>query len=217
MRKHPQQSKLDQLAAHDLRALFHLTDIKNLPRILRLGILPKAKLIQRGVVHVDISEPTVQNRRDAKTLTIRPGVERSVHEMVPLFLRTRTPMLFRRKEMAPDLCFIVVDARLISEDDVECVVCDGNAASNATQFFLFDEDGSALDELPWSVLDAEWWNDIVDGRRKRSAELLIWPSVPTEAFVGIIVKDANAGFRVQEILDEMDSDLECGVAPKYFF
>ena len=93
----PQQSKLDQLAKHGLRALFHLTAIDNLPGILSQGILPHARLRRHGINHTDISESSVQERRNATILTIRPGVRRSVHEMVPLFLRTLSPMLYKRR------------------------------------------------------------------------------------------------------------------------
>jgi hypothetical protein len=68
--------------------------------------------------------------------------------------------------------------------DQKSVITDGNAANKPTKFYHSLND---LDKLPWDVLNAERWSNFEDtdekkkeDRRKRSAEILIYPDVPAE-------------------------------------
>lgn len=210
-------AKQQELAAHGVQHLFHLTHIQNLPSILRHGLRPLSHLRHHQIRFMDVSEPTVQNRRENLQIRLDSGRAFPIHDMVPLFFTPLTPMLYRRRELTPELCFVVVDAAAICEDAIECLLCDGNAASKETSFYHFLPGRKVLEALPWDVLRAPSWNDLPDGRRKRSAEVLVWPAVPTVRFVGIGVKAEATRCVVSSVLRACGSQTQCYVRRQYFF
>jgi len=209
-------SKLAELAAHKVDYLFHLTHVRNLESILRDGLLPLSQLRSGQVAFTDVSEPTVQMRRDNKQLRLGPRVL-SIHDLVPLFITPLTPMLYSRRNLIDELCFVIVHGSLICEDDVECVICDGNAASGPTKFWRLAPDQEVLSNLPWDVLRAQSWRDQPDGRRKRSAEVLVWPKVPVERIARIGVKSDGTRAGVDAALSAAGAKCECHVLPQIFF
>ena len=84
-----------------INSLWHMTHIRNVPSIMRNGLLahqsPKLQLMNL----VDISDPDVQRWRTK----VDPHFSRSLHEYVPLYINPRNPMLFRRREMQREICF----------------------------------------------------------------------------------------------------------------
>jgi len=81
-------------------------------------------------------------------------------------------MLRVRKDLQHDLCLVEVLFSALSE--TQWIISDGNAASLGT---LFYNSLAAMDHLPWEVLNAGNWSALPDGKRKRCAEVLIYPKV----------------------------------------
>jgi len=215
MVKSTQPSKLDQLSQYQLKHVYHLTHIDNLVSILANGIVPKATLDAEGIEYEDVADESVQDRRHVKQV---PGTEYTVHEMVPVFFRTLTPMLYTRQSLNESLCILDIDVKLISQSNIECIVCDGNAASTSTKFYRFNADSPSLHNVPWEVLKDRYWHDKPDGKRKVSAELLIWPSIPTAAIQGISVAVHSAQVRVKKIIAASGFDfVRCKVDADSFF
>jgi hypothetical protein len=215
MTSHAKRAKLAELQEYKIDRLFHLTHLDNLPGILRRGILPQSRLQTDALPYTDISEPTVQQRRE-KILNVC-SVERRVHELVPLFFVPKTPMLSCRRKLSNDICFVVVAGEYLSADEIECVICDGNAASAPTGFWLFRPGCNVLSNVPWDTLNAATWFDRIDGKRERSAEVLVWPSIPANAFVEIAVKSWIVQQRVAAIVAAAKSTVPWIVRKDYFF
>ena len=77
----------------DLRALeifevYYLAPIDNLSSILTTGILPHNEVAKRNLSHIDISLPSVQQRRSF----------RGLHDFVPLYFACKTPMSYKRRD-----------------------------------------------------------------------------------------------------------------------
>ena len=89
-------------------------------------------------------------------------------------------MLFRRKEMQSDICFVEVSLNAL--DETNFLISDGNAASAKTQFFNTAQE---LQFLPWPVLRADFWSDFDEGKRKACSEILI-PSRVAPKFIRVI-------------------------------
>ncbi|QSV46651.1 DUF4433 domain-containing protein [Geobacter benzoatilyticus] len=152
-------------------ALFHMTHISNLEGIFTHGILSNHEAHHRQLIASDISDPSVQCLRDK----LDPRYNRPIHAYVPLYLNPRNPMLYVRKEMQEKICILEVSVSILEEN--EYLFTDGNAAAHDTQFFCnLDQ----LHLLPWDVLKSKFWNDFTDGKRKRCAEFLIFPSISAE-------------------------------------
>lgn len=156
-----------------IKSLWHMTHIRNVPSIMRNGLLahqsPKLQLMNP----VDISDPDVQRWRTR----VDPHFSRSLHEYVPLYINPRNPMLYRRREMQRQICFIEISVAALEGRDF--IFSDGNAASNRTHFYT---DISDLRLLPWEVLRSNFWTDFDDGKRKACSEVLV-PDIVEPHFI----------------------------------
>ncbi|MEA5516852.1 DarT ssDNA thymidine ADP-ribosyltransferase family protein, partial [Nodularia sp. UHCC 0506] len=54
------------------------------------------------------------------------------------------------------------------------IFSDGNAAAGDTRFY---RDTQMLNQLPWNIIWAKYWNDFEDGRRIKCAEILVHPKI----------------------------------------
>src|SRR5690606_33020996 len=121
---------------------------------------------------VDIADNQVNDRRSR----LEPIYNRSIHDYVPLYFNPRNPMLFRRNNIQNDIVILAIDRNILYQENV--LFTDGNAAANATSFYNNPEE---LNNLSWSCINAEYWNDIVDGKRLKCSEVLVFPNIQTNA------------------------------------
>lgn len=77
--------------------LHHITAIKNLPSIMDAGL--HAHSTMEEVVHVDISDRKVQERRKRQD----PVFGRPLQDYVPTYVNPRNPMLYLRQDIVDDL------------------------------------------------------------------------------------------------------------------
>ncbi|PID55817.1 hypothetical protein CSB45_13990 [candidate division KSB3 bacterium] len=70
------------------------------------------------------------------------------------------------------MCLIEISLSTLSDHNF--IFTDGNAAARNTHFYNAISD---LDKPPWDVLNASYWNDFPDGKRKRCSEVLIYPMI----------------------------------------
>ena len=79
-----------------------------------------------------------------------------------------------------------------------------------------------MDKIPWDVIQAEYWSDYPDGRRRRCAEFLIYPSVTPRYFSRLVVVSSNAAEACASILrrtlnQSSSRQIDIAVEPGYFF
>ncbi len=149
---------------YGITSLWHMTHRNNVRNILRLGILNYYDAHRLSTEVMDISEPSVQRRRE-KT---EQQYGRKIHDYVALYINPRNPMLYCRKYMQDKLCLISVSLTVLGEN--QYLLSDGNAASSDTNFYASISD---LQSLPWGVLMANYWTGYPDGKRKRCSEVLV--------------------------------------------
>jgi len=217
MKSIAERQRLDAFKHRKVEELLHLTHISNLKGILQNGLLPRSVVEKRMLSFRDISYQTVQNLRRDKEVRLPGRPRMTFRDLVPLFLVPKTPMLSRLRETTDDLCFVVVKPRRICEDSFELLICDGNAAADGTTCHSLSANTSALEHLPWAVLTASYWRGHEDGKRKRAAEILVWPKVPVEDILCVVVFSAITHQRVSSLLQESGARCECRVRPNYFF
>lgn len=156
--------------AYGINSFWHITHRHNIPTILEKGILSN-KTAHGDLSPIDISNSDVQKRRGR----IEPFYNRAVHEYAPLYINAKNPMLYVRKDIQHELCIIEISLSVLKESNF--VFTDGNAASQDTKFY---KEPSELSALPWDVMKASYWTDFPDGKRKRCAEVLIYPKIGPE-------------------------------------
>lgn len=173
------EEKNDSVAPHfqvfGLSSLWHITHRDNLINIFDKGILSNSRAYSE-LRPVDISNHEVQRRRDRAD----PFYNRAIHDYAPLYVNPRNPMLYVKKDLQHELC--VLEVSLSALDEVEFLFTDGNAASRDTRFY---KDVKDLAFIPWDVIRADYWNDYADGKRKRCAEVLVFPHVAPRYIVRV--------------------------------
>ncbi len=167
-------------ARYGQNSLWHITHRENIPGILKHGLLCNSSLTKaiESESIFDISDPGVQANREK----LDPIYQRKIHDYVPLYINPKNPMMFKKKENLKELCLLEVSLEILNYHTF--LLSDGNAASKDTKFF------NSLDGvkyLPWAVLNADYWSDFDDGKRKRCSEVLISSKIEPKYFLAIHV------------------------------
>jgi hypothetical protein len=161
---------IKEFNGHGVFALWHMTHKDNIKEILNKGILSNT-LAYEKTRPKDISNHSVQKWRESND----PIYERKIHDYAAAYINIKNPMLYVRRDMQNELCLIEISLSVLSDDNF--IFTDGNASARDTKFYNLVDD---LEKLPWEVLNASYWNNFEDGKRKRCAEVLIYPSIAPE-------------------------------------
>ena len=84
--------------------VYNITSIENVPSIIESGIL--CFNLAGKIPHNSIAIPTVQDRREQ--VTIPNGLK--LHSYANLYFDYNNPMLYKRKDVADNLCVLAVSA-----------------------------------------------------------------------------------------------------------
>lgn len=178
----------------DLVELHYITLIRNVPSILRHGIVCHRAAARLGAI--SIADPSVQDIRAQKRV---PG-GLHLHEYAPLYFNARNPMMYRRKDMHNSICVLRISKTIM--EAFGAIISDHNAASSAARFYPAPD---GLEHIDPEYVFAEYWtheNGIEQRRRKARicAEVLVPERVPPEFIVGAYVS-GQAGFRALSALE----------------
>lgn len=166
----------DALRQHGVTSLWHMTHYQNIASIMQSGLISHTSILKTGTVRNDISDESVQKHREATD----PFYQRKIHDYVPLYIAPRNPMLYKLRNQQREICFIEICTSVLSE--MQFLLTDGNAAAHRTRFL---SDARDVPLLPWDVLHADYWGDFPDGKRKKCAEVLIFPRIYVRHFKSI--------------------------------
>jgi len=194
------------------RALFHITDRKNLPTILARDLQAKNEAKRLKLKHYSIAHENIQERRSSKKVPI--GRKGTIHDYVPLFFAARPPMLYAVQYKVPqeDVIYLLVAWRALELPDT--VITDGNASSADTQFYRV---AGNLDKIDRKTLSLVWWNETAEQKRKKAAEVLVWKSLSIGLIGGIVVLNDNVRKAVEPVVAARKLKLQVRVAPEYYY
>jgi hypothetical protein len=187
--------------------LHSIIPMANIASVLQHGILSYERAEQ--LEHFSVALQPVQDRRDQKRV---PGGLR-LHQYANLYFHARNPMLYKRRNEAPQLCVLRVSVAVLQGNGA--VITDCNAASDYVRF---------LAPQQWSVLNfddiyaADWRHPdnaprYYQHRSRKCAEVLVPHSVGTNLLVGAYVVDQAARTR----LTQLGFPLPVVVDPVFFF
>lgn len=179
----------------EIKSLFYITHIDNLPLILSRGILSHATIEKMGVSFTPIYDGDIVSRRKGK---VTPD-QRSLWEYANLYFQPRNPMMYRviHEKDKHDIAVVGVSPDVLGAKDV--LVTDGNAANEPTQFFPVPE-GLTVLQQQWKIIQGDWWNDLDGSKRKIMAESLIPGRIKPDAIHSIFVVDHSTMDRVTGII-----------------
>jgi len=197
----------------DVKALYYICHIENLPSIIKDGILcyNKAKKLRPETIY----NPDVQERRKNKLIPFgRTG--KKLHDYANLYFNPRNAMMYAIRNRHMELCVLLIDADILDNSDV--VVSDGNASSDHVRFYSTQY----LDDLVEESIFAKGWthpNRIEYYRRKSAvcAEVLVPSFVPSNFITGIYVSCNESREKVKRLLEDSPLQNEVFVNNDLFF
>lgn len=150
---------------YEIDGLYHFTHVHHVQSIFKNGLRSHNNSHELGLVRNDISNPEVQRLRSQRSIGGRP-----LHDYVPLYFNPRNAMLFDvfRNHTLVDIAIIRLPRNLLLQKGVWFT--DGNAANTPTISYDRLED---LNKLDWECIQAEYWTEYEDGKRKCMAEILV--------------------------------------------
>jgi O-acetyl-ADP-ribose deacetylase (regulator of RNase III) len=179
----------------DIRSLYYITHVENLPSILQHGILSHAQMESRSISYTPIYDASIVSNRKNKAT---PN-GRSLWDYANVYFQARNPMMYRvvHEKGRQELAVVGVTSEVLKGDGVW--ISDGNAANRPTQFFSAAE-GLKVIHDQWRVIQLEYWNDRDGSKRRIMAECLAPEKIATEQIHTIYVADQDTKQRVQELI-----------------
>ena len=177
----------------DIKNLYYITHIDNLPSILERGILSHERIEEEGLQPAHIYNTDIVNRRKEKNT---PD-QKSLWSYANLYFQARNPMMYRvvHEKGAKGLAVISVSKKILQAPGV--FITDGNAANDPTQFY-FPSDGLKMLGQQWKIIQNEWWNNLDGSKRKIMTECLVPNSISSEFIHSIYVADEETRVSVSE-------------------
>ena len=187
--------------------LYNITHIDNIPYIIQNGIMSFDDI--KHMSHHSIAMNDVQLRRDSVLI---PGGDR-LHSYANLYFTFHNPMLYKRQNIAEDLCILAFSCDVL--DIKDCVVSDRNAAANLAKFYSAEE---GIRNLDFDKIFAQFWihDDPYEQSNHKAikcAEILVPHCIPYDYVVAACVVSHNA----EQRLRNAGFDREVSINAKVFY
>ena len=174
----------------NLKYVQHMLHHSNLESILSNGILSHNEAYERELINKDISMAEVQERRANRKIKCG-DCSHTLHDFVSFYFNAKNPMLYKRRNIQEELVVILINSNIINSnfnDNPFAIFSNGNAASKETKFFCGEK---MLDNIDSTLIFADSWNSsddpvLIENRRKRCSEVLVYPNVPVKNIEAII-------------------------------
>lgn len=179
----------------NIRGLYYITHIDNIPSILEKGILSHEKIRAAGIQYTPIyDESIVKSRRHRST-----PEGRNLWHYVNLFFQPRNPMLYRiiDKIGRQNLAVLRVAKTVLQEQGI--FITDGIASNRSTSIHPLPEGLAILRALQEIIQTDSWisWMHCKQLKRKLMAECLVLNQIKPEHIQKFIVVDRVAANSLQ--------------------
>jgi hypothetical protein len=185
----------------EIKSLYYITHIENLPSILSQGVLSHRYVVDHHIEYTAIYDAEIVSTRKAK----KTPDGRSLWEFANVYFQPRNPMLFRviheRDTREKDIVVLSIQPRVLETSGV--YITNGNAANNATRFFDYRSGMEAVLEI-WSTIRNEWWNSLDGSKRKIMAECLVPGAIPPDLIHSVYVADHDVAERARTLLSRWE-------------
>jgi len=171
----------------DVKELYFITPIANVPSIMQHGIL--SNKLSKKLPHKSLAMEEIQDRRKGKRI---PGA-RKLHEYVNLYFDAHNPMLSKRRDQNNQICVLRVNPSVIDLSGV--VISDRNASADYSRFYTVKEGLTALDK---DKIYAKYWTnaqnqyDYWEQKSIKCAEILVPDRVESQYILGAYIANQTA-------------------------
>lgn len=183
----------------DIKSLYYITHVENLPSILSHGILSHSVIESRGVQYKAIYDADIVSNRKLK----QTPNHRSLWDFANVYFQPRNPMLYRVVHEKDRKEIVVLGVQPGVLQIPGAFITDGNAANSPTRFYEFNEGLEAISEI-WDTITSEWWNSLDGSKRKIMAECLVPGSIPPEFIHTVFVADYKVADQVRTQISPKD-------------
>ena len=196
------------MTIEDLTELHNITHLKNLPSILKDGILSHDRM--RRTAHESVAMQEIQDRRESVVL---PNGRR-LHSYANLYFYARNKMMSKIRGRHRELCVLRIDKSILHEETA--IVADQNASS---KYVRFSAGLAGLRRMDKETVFVEDWrhpgDQIAEWRHGSAmcAEVLLSDSVPPRYINGIYVSCDDTA----QLVREKSPDLDVVVNGNLFF
>lgn len=214
------------LKKNNINYLHYFCHINNLDSIINNGIFSYNSVATVRSNYIDISDPKIQKRRNRMIFL----TGKSVHDYVPLYFATQTPMQYVITTSAPtkgryakakndDLVFL--DFELTDIFDLEGVIfTEGNASSGCTNFYNKKSDLKNIDceiiNCPndYYSTNGECYKE--EWKRKKASEVLVPDNLSIDLLSRIVVFDKVVKKKLQRKYSKYDILEKDELSEKYY-
>lgn len=177
------------LRGNGVTHLNYITHVNNLNSILNGGILCRNEVERLGLKYERIDWDSVQN--------LRKGHIKNIHDFVPLFFATHTPMLYvtcHDGGLQNDVAVLKIDIEILENDGVS--FSDRNCAKHDVNIFT---DLSDLTNLKWDIIKTKnCWSQAY--RPYKSAEVLVFNKVDVSYIYSVFLATQETKRKVDRMV-----------------
>ncbi len=179
----------------EIKSLYYITHINNLPSILDRGILSHSQVEETNIDFTPIYDNQIVNKRQEKYTPDNS----SLWQYANLYFQPRNPMMYRviKEKGYKNLAVVAIKPSVMDSEKV--MITDGNAANDPTNFFSV-KDGIKILRQQWSIIRNEWWNQDDGSKRKIMAECLIPNCISPDYIQSIFVAEYQVKQKLEEII-----------------
>lgn len=185
------------------RFAYHFTLLDNLPSIIEHGLLSTNRKNTQHIVHANVAEQGIQDRRQTMSVPCVPG--RSVHDYVPFYFSKRTPMLLsiiNKKNVDQHLIIYLAVPVTLIEQRAGVVFSDAAANTDIPPNFYDASNSQQLTTLNWEAIDSKIWGWPDEQlRHQKMAELLVPDSIGINEISHLIVWNEEIKAEVEKIFN----------------
>lgn len=171
----------------DIKELYYITPIANVPSIMKKGIL--SNVLSKKLPHESLAMEEIQFRRRNKQI---PGA-RKLHDYANLYFDAHNPMLCKRQNQNNQICILCISTSVLNLPNV--IISDRNAASNWARFNSVIDGLAALNK---NKIYARYWSNARDQyelweqKSIKCAEVLVPDNVEPKYILGAYVANETA-------------------------
>ena len=194
----------------DIKSLYYITHIDNLPSILEHGIFSHERIEEEHIHFARIYNADIVNRRKEKNTP----AQKSLWNYANLYFQPRNPMMYRvvHEKGAKEFAVVSVTKQILQTPGV--FITDGNAANTPTRFYT-PATGLKMLRQQWKIVQNEWWNTLDGSKRKIMAECLVPNSVGPEFINSVYVANQETRTRISKMIGS--HSISVIPEPKMFF
>lgn len=205
-------------------AIYHITHVENLPRILETkGLWCDAQRVKQGFVSVGIAHEELKRRRAAHPVPVAAGG--TLGDYVPFYFSNRSPMLYSihggrvagYRGGQTEVVYLVSSVEQVAKGDRSWCFTDGHAVMGLSDFY---DQISELDKVDWDLMKNWRWKDSADDpdrKRRKQAEFLVHRSLPWSWIEQVGVIDEAMAQKVRRIVSAAEHQPPVSIQRKWYY